>query len=835
MEESQPTPTIEKAKAISGLSSDVAHKICSDRVIGSIGVAVKELVENSLDAGATNITVRLKGHGLEMIEVSDNGKGVKEIDFESLAKSFHTSKLSEFSDLDAIGTFGFRGEALSSLCRVCDGLEVVTRHETADSAIKLKYDAAGDLVERCPVAGETTGTKVTLKNLFGTLPVRRKIFQEKSQIEFAKALNLLQAYGIILDGVKLQVFHQVADGKESKNMAHSNGTSVKNNMIQILGPKLVQNLLEIRSNGTHSSFEIEGFISSCAHDKGRRVPDKQYFYLNRRPVDMPQISKCINNIYKQFNKHQFPLVVLHVTTKVTESVDVNLAPDKRSVIIRDQTSLLSLVEDTLLKLYEDIPSEVDLSSSISTKCKESNSFFEKFSLQKRASEATPPATKKPRFNVYESPSLKLESFFFRMPKRSITESAEAKMPPPQSPSSSKGASFSTEKLPAEDICIEEPKFSGSIGAGGRSEPIEHKTDCDLETSESPLEMQVKSPETNSTPNTGNPLARFKLSRKSSNGGASNSNESKTDISSAKDITLNFLLESLSGSGEAGRKKPSAEIKLEEEGSSCDLKPLVAKEDQRECKDLVGKSTDLVPLGHTFTAGLDPNKSRLAEEEFNRVFQKGDFLKMKIIGQFNLGFIIASLNDDVFIIDQHASDEKFNFERLCKNTKMKSQRLVLPMKLNLNAPQELVFNHHSNVFRENGYEFKICDTAPAGQKVQLTAVPSLLHATFGQDDVLDVIYQLQDSPYSQIKSKRVRSILASKACRFSVMFGKSMSHFGMRRLVENMATMDQPWNCPHGRPTMRHLFNHTLLASQFSKNSEVVKQKPNLGKIKLIKP
>jgi len=87
---------------------------------------------------------------------------------------------------------------------------------------------------------------------------------------------------------RFQIHHQVADGKEYKKLAFTNGDSLKTNMGQILGHKLVQNLLTLKSDD-HASFDIDGFISSCAHDSGRRVPDKQYFYLNKRPVDMPQV------------------------------------------------------------------------------------------------------------------------------------------------------------------------------------------------------------------------------------------------------------------------------------------------------------------------------------------------------------------------------------------------------------------------------------------------------------------------------------------------------------------------------------------------------------------
>ncbi|CAB3374130.1 Hypothetical predicted protein [Cloeon dipterum] len=636
--------TQEIAKAINGLSADTAHKICSDRVIGSIGVAVKELVENSLDAGASSITVRLKGYGLDSIEVVDNGRGVKDSDFETLAKSFHTSKLSTFSDLDSVGTFGFRGEALSSLCRVCDGMEVVTRHETSGVTVKLKYNASGELEEKIEVAGEAVGTKVTLKTLFGTLPVRRKIFQDKSQLEFAKALNLLHAYCIILEKVKFQVFHQVADGKENKKLVFTNGTSVKNNLIQVLGNKLVQNLLEINCDGSHSNFEVKGFISSCAHDSGRRVPDKQYFYLNTRPVDMPQISKAINNVYKQFNKNQFPLVVLNVTTKESDSFDVNLAPDKRSVIIRDQKMLQTLIEDLLNKLYENIPSTVNLSTSISTKYNDCSNFFERFAQgsQKKSNEvSTPPAAKKPRFTVYESPSLKLDSFFVRLPRRSTEPSEEVRKTEESQESSPTNTSFSIEFVSPGNLDKEDSPVP-------RAESKE-------ENNESAARINTQE----------SPLARFKMSR------------NKSVQVGSQMVSENKVAEVLKEDSSAkSANNASEEICIVEQDENVKPKP---EDSPVQIERRETKTVEVSPPGKTdlkFTAGLDPTKSLLAEEELNRIFMKGDFLKMRIVGQFNLGFIIARLGEDVFIIDQHASDEKFNFEKLCRETKIKCQRLVL---------------------------------------------------------------------------------------------------------------------------------------------------------------
>ncbi|MCL4133721.1 UNVERIFIED_CONTAM: hypothetical protein GTU68_008513 [Idotea baltica] len=138
----------------------------------TLATAVKELVENSIDAGSSSVEVRLKEYGSTMIEVSDNGKGVEPHDFEGLSLKHHTSKLQDFGDLIGVKTFGFRGEALSSLCALSH-LIITTRHQNQSVGTKLVYNNNGHLVEKTPTSRQV-GTTVSLQNLFHTLPVRHK-------------------------------------------------------------------------------------------------------------------------------------------------------------------------------------------------------------------------------------------------------------------------------------------------------------------------------------------------------------------------------------------------------------------------------------------------------------------------------------------------------------------------------------------------------------------------------------------------------------------------------------------------------------------------------------
>ncbi|TKS90030.1 Mismatch repair endonuclease PMS2 [Collichthys lucidus] len=166
--------TSEPARAIKAIDKHSVHQICSGQVVLTLATAVKELVENSVDAGATNIDVRLKECGADLVEVSDNGKGVEEANFEGLTLKHHTSKLRDFSDLIHVETFGFRGEALSSLCALSN-LSVVTCHESSHVGTKLVFDHKGHLVQQSPNPRQQ-GTTVSLQQLFYTCPFDTRSF-----------------------------------------------------------------------------------------------------------------------------------------------------------------------------------------------------------------------------------------------------------------------------------------------------------------------------------------------------------------------------------------------------------------------------------------------------------------------------------------------------------------------------------------------------------------------------------------------------------------------------------------------------------------------------------
>lgn len=214
-----------------------------------------------------------------------------------------------------------------------------------------------------------------------------------------------------------------------------------------------------------------------------------------------------------------------------------------------------------------------------------------------------------------------------------------------------------------------------------------------------------------------------------------------------------------------------------------------------------------------TAAADDDNASAAQE-LDRVFNQADFPRMRIIGQFNLGFIVVRLGQDLFIIDQHASDEKFNFERLASTTVLNKQPLLRPQTLDVSAGEGVTVRENLAVFVKNGFDIQ----EQANGQLALAAVPFSKNITFGRDDVLELVGMLSGhgdhqgamslnafpSAATLHRPSRVRAMLAMRACRSSIMIGKALDMKTMTSIVSHLGGLESPWNCPHGRPTMRHL-------------------------------
>ncbi|XP_075224160.1 mismatch repair endonuclease PMS2 [Lycorma delicatula] len=891
---------------IKPISKGVVHRICSGQVVLNLAIAVKELVENSLDSGATAIDVRLKDYGSELVEVSDNGSGVYADNFQFLTLKHHTSKLEDFSDLLSVETFGFRGEALSSLCALSE-VSIITRHSSSQCGTHLIFDANGIITSAKQIARQV-GTTVSLKNIFSTVPVRQKEFQRNLKREFAKMIHLLNAYCLVATDVKITCTNQSKKEKRSTIVSTQSCKTVRENIACVYGAKQLTNLLEwkhVPSEDNKSLFRLDGIISSCSHGNGRSTTDRQFFYINSRPCEPSKVIKVVNEVYHQYNLHQSPFVFLNIKVP-RDSVDVNVTPDKRQIFLDQEKILLDIIKESLQKLYEYIPSTFSMNNISSSL------------IKKICNEG---ATKQIK-NMFTDEKLKenakQNSLFTTISDKSVlddsvAENVNTNMQKDKNIIIQKNSEIRREictSLIENDVTVEE--FSGIVNERNPTNEKEidkEITDRNETEQETVLEAPLKQSSTDSKSSdliTFNMWKHNECTKRSSNELSEPGKKAKqmkidnnlqlfqekTKINELKDIDAQKYRErlhelfSLKFSSKNENVDKEEEIDCISEFEKCipndtnlitdDLnhEPAICKKEKEkmssynkskmlddktsisyntteasqnfnendDCKyssvtdSSCGKYSETKTIQKSklinvtlndiqklqkewvnqqnqsnvasirFRALIDPSKNKQAEQELTREISKDMFSQMEVIGQFNLGFIIARLKSDLFIIDQHATDEKYNFETLQRTTIINNQRLVMPQKLELTAINESVLLENIDIFKANGFEFQIDNEAPPTQRVSLTAIPMSKTWTFGKEDIDELLFMLQDSPHTLCRPSRVRAMFASRACRKSVMIGTALTQSKMETLLTHMGEIEQPWNCPHGRPTMRHLVN-----------------------------
>jgi len=227
---------------IKALEGRTVHQIQSGQVIVDLCSVVKELVENSLDASATSIEVRFKNNGLDSIEVQDNGIGISKDNYVTIALKHYTSKLSSYDDLSSLQTFGFRGEALSSLCALSKCHITTAQANEAPKGTRLDFEISGKLKGTQVVASQK-GTTVAVEDLFMNLPVRRRELEKNIKREYGKVLGILQAYASICTQARVAVSNVMAKGKKVAVFATKSSQSTRENIANVFGAKVLPGLV----------------------------------------------------------------------------------------------------------------------------------------------------------------------------------------------------------------------------------------------------------------------------------------------------------------------------------------------------------------------------------------------------------------------------------------------------------------------------------------------------------------------------------------------------------------------------------------------------------------
>lgn len=330
---------------IRALATEVVNKIAAGEIIVAPWNALKELIENAVDAGATNLEIMVKDGGLKMLQITDNGNGINKEDMPILCQRHTTSKIKEFADLSSIQTFGFRGEALASISHIAH-LTVTTKTQESSCAWKAYYTdekltpvKPGQSADPKPCAGRQ-GTQITVEDLFYNIPTRRRAFRSVSE-EYARILDVVGRYAVHCKGV---AFSSKKHGESGLGLAVPSNASELDRIRLVYNSQVANELIPFEAANDRWGFMSEGLISSANYHSKKTT---LLLFINHRSVDSTAIKKAIESTYSTFlpkGGHPFIYLSLEIDP---QRVDVNVHPTKRQVNFLNEDEIIEVICDEI--------------------------------------------------------------------------------------------------------------------------------------------------------------------------------------------------------------------------------------------------------------------------------------------------------------------------------------------------------------------------------------------------------------------------------------------------------------------------------------------------------
>lgn len=330
------------------LNDAVANQIAAGEVVQRPASAVKELLENSIDAGAKKIKLLIRDSGSSLIQVIDDGKGMNEIDARMCWERHATSKINTAHDLFSLNTYGFRGEALASIAAVAQ-VEMTTRQADNDVASFIRIEGS-EVMEQTEIQAPK-GTKISIKNLFFNIPARRN-FLKSIPVETKHVYEEFYRQALANPSIEFQLYN---NGQEIHHYPERN---LLERIGDIISPKQRNAFIEFEENT--DIVKIHGFAGTP--EISRKTRGEQYFFVNGRFIKSPYFNHAISNVYEGIiEKDNFPTFVIYMEVDPSK-VDVNVHPTKTEVKFEDEKYIYQILKVALKRALSEhfLPKESDI-------------------------------------------------------------------------------------------------------------------------------------------------------------------------------------------------------------------------------------------------------------------------------------------------------------------------------------------------------------------------------------------------------------------------------------------------------------------------------------------
>ena len=750
------------------------NKIAAGEVIERPASVIKEMVENSIDAGATNITVEIKNGGISYIKISDNGKGIAQDDLEIAFERHATSKIRSADDLNSITSMGFRGEALASIGAIST-VEMISKTREQENGYKVVVEA-GNILEK-EISPSPVGTTITVKNLFFNTPVRYK-FLKKDYTESGYIEDVITRIALVNPQIAIKLINT------GKTIIQTNGNGdLKTVIYSIYGKSVAESVLPVSYE--YEDMKVEGMVGKPEIARSNR--SNQLFFVNKRYIKDKTLMSATEQAYKgMIPLGKFGFVVLNITMNPAK-VDVNVHPAKLEVRFQEENKVFQAIyhaiKDTLLRNGDNqglfglrrtdenqIRQYTETESNIKTNMPDKT---HNINTSENKQKINP-------FNIDTSGPINTDSILEQLInlRKEITGSQEENIEDLKLALQSNSNIEKTEQQ--NDSKLEQINYIQQLSETNTKE-IEEKEQTDITN-------------TNENQNT-EQLNDY-----------TKTEEPKKDTQ--KTYSMKEILQRVKESEEKQQKNETvSENNIENEiDNLINLKDVPNKLQENETNEkvdfdemyqkLFGKAPIKQEIEKKETDGTDIIQKNLNMFEEIPELKKQPY---KIIGIVFSTYIIIEMNQEMYIIDQHAAHERVLYEKVKKNyysnSTRDSQMLLLPDIITLTHKEMDIAKENLDMFRKVGF-----DLEEFGENtIKLTGVPTICVNLDNKELFLETLDEI-NTVARTAKQEKEEKFIATVACKAAVKANMALTIEEVQSLIDKMLELPNPFSCPHGRPT-----------------------------------
>ncbi len=764
------------------------NKIAAGEVIERPASVIKEMVENSIDAGATNIVVEIKNGGISFIKITDNGKGIAQDDLEIAFERHATSKIRSADDLDTVTSMGFRGEALASIAAISN-VELISKTQQQENGYKVVVEA-GDILEK-EIAPSSVGTSITVKNLFFNTPVRYK-FLKKDYTESGYIEDVITRIALVNPQIAFKLINN------GKTVIQTNGNGdMKTVVYSIYGKTVAESISPV--SYAYEDIKVDGVIGKPEIARSNR--SNQLFFVNKRYVRDKVLTSATEQAYKgMIPLGKFGFVILNITIAPAR-VDVNVHPAKLEVRFQEENKIFQAIyhaiKDTLLKNEDkdglfgnrntnekQIEEYTKRESEIKTNAQEKTYAFESNTIN-----TTNRLKENKNTNINTNGLINTQEILEKLKK--LKEDIQN-----ETLTNIQNETNKAEKTVEKIENLQEEKEQNKIENQQLEKEQEENKEEAKETNEQETKQQEekmrKTEKTNENVEQQEPISVSQVIEK-----AIQQNEvSPQSIEQLMQEYRKMEKEVENENTENNNGNQDTEDRLEDSNPNSKLSfdemyqklfgtlPVKSEEEKNEEKEAEENNA------------VDIVKNNISMFEDIPECKKQPY---KFIGIVFNTYIIIEMEKEMYIIDQHAAHERILYEKVKKNyyseSTKDSQMLLLPDIITLTHKEMDIAKENMDMFRKAGF-----DLDEFGENtIRLTGVPTICMNIDNKDLFLETLDEI-NTVARTAKQEKEEKFIATVACKAAVKANMVLSVDEVHSLLDEMLELPNPFSCPHGRPT-----------------------------------